>query len=296
MNAFRRRSLHGMTVIAAACVAITAMPAAAQRDKPAPYACDALTTMPAAAQRGKPVPHARVTLVADGPGAGAPLTLGVRFQLDPEWHVYWRNAGGSGSPPAITWTPVPGLKPGEIQWPTPVRIRVDDIVSYGYHRDVLLLVPLERSSAANRAVTMTAKVDYVICRDICVKESATVTLALPAAAAMPARSPDAALFEQTRARLPKPAPADWTATAHLGAGEITLRVATQTPPPTATFFPFVNGLIDDPAVQRVESDARGLTLHLVKSPYFGKAPAALEGVLVLDAARAFTLKAPFNAK
>ncbi len=258
-------------------------------------ACVALATMPAGAQRGKPAPHARVTLLADGGSAGAALTIGVRFQLDPDWHIYWRNAGGSGSPPAIAWTPAPGLKMGDIQWPAPVGIRVDDIVSYGYDRDVMLLVPAVRGGGTAGAFTLAATVDYVICRDICVKEAATTTLALPPATAMPARSPDAALFEQMRARIPKPAPAAWTAAAHLGTDEITLRIAAQAPPRTATFFPFVNGLIDDGAAQRAETGAQSLTLHLPKSPYFNKAPAALEGVLVIDGARAFTLKAPFGA-
>ena len=37
--------------------------------------------------------HARVTLLADVESvpAGEPFRLGVRFQLDPEWHMYWHN-------------------------------------------------------------------------------------------------------------------------------------------------------------------------------------------------------------
>jgi thiol:disulfide interchange protein DsbD len=185
---------------------------------------------------------------------------------------------------------------GDIQWPVPIRIQTDAIVSYGYKGEVMLLVTAQRAAAAAGAVTLAATVDYVTCRDICVKEAARASIALPPAAAMPPRSAGAALFDQARARMPKPAPAEWAASARLGADDIALRIDTQAPPRTAAFFPFVNGLIDDPASQRVESDARGVTLHLVKSPYFGKAPAALEGVLVIDGGRAFTLAAPLRAK
>jgi DsbC/DsbD-like thiol-disulfide interchange protein len=259
-------------------------------------ACATLAVTSATAQRAKPAPHARVTLLADGGNAGAPLTIGVRFQLDPDWHIYWRNAGGSGSAPSVAWTPVPGLKLGDIQWPVPHRIQIDAIVSYGYRGDVLLLVPAQRGAEAGRALTLAAALDYVICRDICVKETATAALALPAAAAMPTRSPEAALFDQARARMPKPAPADWTMTARVGADTITLHVAARTPPRTATFFPFVNGLIDDAVTQRTEIGAQGLTLRMPKSPYYGSAPADLEGVLVIDDARAFTVKARLAAK
>jgi thiol:disulfide interchange protein DsbD len=241
-------------------------------------------------------PRTRVSLLANA-GPGAQLTFGVRFQMEDGWHVYWRNAGGSGSPPAITWTSAAGLKTGDIQWPVPARIRVDNIVSYGYEREVLLLVPVTRTSSATGAMTVGATVDYVACKDICVKEAATVSMALPASnsPARTGRPADAALFEQARARLPRPAPAGWTATARLGADSLTLRIATRTPPKTGTFFPFVNGLIDDTASQRASADASGLTLQIAKSPYFSKAPAALEGVLVTDAA-AFTIKALFQTK
>jgi DsbC/DsbD-like thiol-disulfide interchange protein len=256
-------------------------------------ACAVLVAVPAGAQRGKPAPHARVMLMADGGRAGAPLTIGVRFQIDPDWHIYWRNPGGSGSPPAIRWAPVPGLKMSDIQWPVPTRIHTDAIVSYGYAREVMLLVPAQRAGAAANALTLAATVDYVICRDLCVKETATATIALPAAATMPVRSPDAALFDQAQARLPKRAPPDWTVTARAGTGTITLRVATQMPFHTAVFFPFVNGLIDDAAAQRADVSAQGLALQMPKSPYFSRAPAVLEGVLVIDGGQAFTVKAPF---
>jgi DsbC/DsbD-like thiol-disulfide interchange protein len=254
----------------------------------AAVACAGLAVAsPLVAQRGVPAPHARVTLLAEGGTRTVPLTVGIRFTLDDGWHIYWRNAGGSGSPPSVTWAGSSGVKMGDILWPVPARIRTDAIVSYGYEGDVLLMVPVERPT--DRAITLQAIVDYVICRDVCVKETATAALALPAGAALNLRSPESALFARARARLPKPAPADWTVTARLGKDTLTLRVAARTPPRTATFFPFVNGVIDDAADQRVESTPQALTLVIPKSPYFSEAPPAIEGLLVVDDGRAFTV-------
>ena len=49
--------------------------------------------------------HARVSLVFDVESvpAGEPFRVGVRFQLDPEWHVYWHNPGQAGIATELTW-------------------------------------------------------------------------------------------------------------------------------------------------------------------------------------------------
>jgi thiol:disulfide interchange protein DsbD len=252
-------------------------------------ACAALTVSATGAQQARPG-HARITLYADGGTADQPLTIGVRFQLDPGWHIFWRNPGGSGSPPTITWAPVADMVFGEIQWPVPRRFRIDAIVSYGYDGEVMLLVPAERGRAASGALMLTARADFAICRDVCVSETATTSLPLPAASAMPGKSADTSLFDQARAQLPRRVPPSWTVSARTTAGEFLLHIAAPAPPRTPTFFPLVNAVIDDTAAQRAETDSSGLTLHLEKSPYLNATPSTLEGVLLGADGRAFVIK------
>ena len=47
----------------------------------------------------------RVELAAGQAGVrhGGRVEVGVRFELDPDWHVYWRNSGDSGVPVGIEW-------------------------------------------------------------------------------------------------------------------------------------------------------------------------------------------------
>ena len=47
-----------------------------------------------------------MTLLSEQPQAtpGQTLLLGLRFELIPHWHVYWRNPGASGAAPVIRWT------------------------------------------------------------------------------------------------------------------------------------------------------------------------------------------------
>src|SRR5689334_9116933 len=43
--------------------------------------------------------------------------IGIRFKMDPEWHIYWQNPGDSGEPPKITWKLPPGVQMGALEWP-----------------------------------------------------------------------------------------------------------------------------------------------------------------------------------
>jgi thiol:disulfide interchange protein DsbD len=71
---------------------------------------------PAAAVESAPVrsPRATATLVADAAAVapGESFRAGLRLQLAPGWHSYWRNAGDAGAPTEITLSLPPGPRPG----------------------------------------------------------------------------------------------------------------------------------------------------------------------------------------
>ena len=47
------------------------------------------------------------------------LWIGLRFQLQDKWHIYWRNPGDSGGPPTVTWHLPHGVAASDIVWPMP---------------------------------------------------------------------------------------------------------------------------------------------------------------------------------
>ena len=53
---------------------------------------------------GLPAQQARVELLSDRSAIvpGEAFTLAVRIELDPDWHLYWRNPGASGLPLELT--------------------------------------------------------------------------------------------------------------------------------------------------------------------------------------------------
>ena len=88
--------------------------------------------------------HLKVSLVADrtavSPDAShraVPPHVGLLFDLEPGWHVYWTNAGDSGEPPAVKWTLPTGVTVGPLQFPAPKRLPLGPLMDFGYETQVL---------------------------------------------------------------------------------------------------------------------------------------------------------------
>jgi len=164
---------------------------------------------------GTPIPHGTLELIAENEwiGAGHEFHLGLHFQLEKGWHIYWVNPGDSGEPPRVTWQLPADLSAGPMEWPAPRRLETSpNIVDFGYEDAVMLIAPMhaDTSVIAERSARLGAEVTVLVCREICLSSKAQLSLILPIKSRQPA--PDArtsALFDATRKSLPRPAPRDW---------------------------------------------------------------------------------------
>ena len=93
--------------------------------------------------------HTRASLLLSASAAkpGDTITAAVRLQMDKGWHTYWKNGGDSGGPTTIAWDLPPGVTAGEIQWPLPEKLTLDDFTTYNYDDEAILLVPLKLATA-----------------------------------------------------------------------------------------------------------------------------------------------------
>jgi thiol:disulfide interchange protein DsbD len=146
-------------------------------------------------------PHAEVRLLSETPSAvpGGTLWLGIRFDLAPHWHVYWRNPGDSGEPPRADWQLPAGWQADEIRWPVPQRIPVGPLVNYGYEDSVIFLVPVEVGRDASGTARIGAELSWLVCREEGIPESGGVDIALPVAQDPGPRDP---AFATARGLLP----------------------------------------------------------------------------------------------
>ena len=168
-----------------------------------------LCWLPALAAAQEPTAHARVSLLADVRGVlpGQPFSVGVRFEIDRGWHIYWQNPGDSGQAPRIDWQLPPGFAAGDVEWPYPEQVSPPPVVTYGYARQVVLPVTMTPPPGLAGPVTVRARVQYLVCKDLCLPEQAELALELPV---LDRAQPDPAgqrAIAAARARLPRQWPA-----------------------------------------------------------------------------------------
>jgi thiol:disulfide interchange protein DsbD len=237
-------------------------------------------------------PHVTAGLVAQSQGAapGSTLYAAVVLTADKGWHTYWRNPGDAGEATTIAWTLPVGWRAGDIVWPTPRRLPVGPIMNFGYEGQTLLPVPIQIPATAHPGETgqLKARVDYLVCAEVCVPGSADLDLALPIVGGSPTADPHwGAAIEGALAEAPKPA--SLTATYQFAAGRLTLAVAgaalTGASPTDVYFYPYAETAIDHGKPQTVERGGRGLTLGLTAGSAFtapATPPTAISGVLAVD--------------
>jgi len=239
-----------------------------------------------AAAEAAPRKHVEVDLLSERTAVvpGETITVAVRERIEPEWHTYWINPGDSGEPTSIAWTLPQGFEAGPIQWPLPDVIPITPLVDYGYSGDLLLLTDIVvPKDAAGDNVTLAAKVNYLVCKDICVPEESEVRLTLPVAAAGAAMpSEHAAAIAKARATVPVPLPGSASYSVNAAKGELRLIVSADASllngTTDARFFPLGWGAVSNPAPQKMALDGGKLTLDL-KQGETKETPDKLEGVL-----------------
>jgi thiol:disulfide interchange protein DsbD len=260
------------------------------------------------ADAGQPIATARLLTEARAVVPGRPFVVGLHLDLPQGWHTYWRNPGDAGAPTTLSWRLPAGFAAGPVAWPRPERIEQGEIVSYGYHDEVLLMVEIAAPDdlPPEGWVEIALDAEWLVCAEICVPEYERFELRLPVAqeSASSAAAPAVAAhdefaqdafardafahdaFARARARLPRPAPGP--VRYRLAGDEIVLALpaAAQRAWSGApkVFFPHRYGAIEHRAPQIAAAGEDGPTLRMVRDANAGTPTGTLAGVLVLGEA------------
>ena len=123
--------------------------------------------------------HAEVSLVTDQvySSDNSEMIVGIKMDMQPHWHTYWKNPGDSGGPVEVEWQLPEGVTVSDVNWPAPELIPYPPLMTYGYEDFVIfpfkLTIPKDLVQ-----FDIVADVDFLICDDICVPEKATLTNSL----------------------------------------------------------------------------------------------------------------------
>lgn len=97
---------------------------------------------------------------------GQPYWVVLDLNMANGWHTYWKNPGDAGMAPTVTWKLPPGYTATPIHWPTPQSFVVNDIVGYGYEKEVLLLVEIiPPTQLPEQEIEIEASVQWLVCSD-----------------------------------------------------------------------------------------------------------------------------------
>ena len=169
---------------------------------------------------------------------GSTFWLGVHFEIEDGWHIYWRNPGGAGLATAVDFKLPDDLVAGPLQWPLPiVFLQSEGIPGYGYEGSVVLAaeVAVPFDFDRSHAGKLWAEVSWLACKGVCVLGSAELEASV-------AELPEDPVFRQWAGQLPKSSgasdlPFSLSVTGGLADGAITQWLRWKEAPYPVEWFP-----------------------------------------------------------
>ncbi len=229
---------------------------------------------------------AKVELVSERALAvpGETVWMGLSFEIQPDWHIYWINPGDAGIPPEILWSDTFTLGAdavGAFKWPLPEVLPVvpGQIMDYGYSDKVVLPFPVTLPADADGPIVFEGVADYLICKDICIPESANIRLSLSVGAGQVPDTYGSRLIQEGLATVPPAFTGDAAITAQGDQWVLSLsgpQVAGARG--DARFFPYDHEIVHA-ADQPVSFGEQGLLISLTPDKDGAAAPADIAGVV-----------------
>ncbi len=134
---------------------------------------------------------------------GDSVTLVWKFNLAPDWHLYWAGRNDTGFPPLIDLELPDGWVAGGLQWPAPERyVSAGDILDHVYFGELVLIQKLGAPDDAPVAgqIEIKADVQWLACKNMCVPGRKDLTLNIPVRSHAESHEPNSASV--AAARLP----------------------------------------------------------------------------------------------
>jgi DsbC/DsbD-like thiol-disulfide interchange protein/cytochrome c biogenesis protein CcdA/multisubunit Na+/H+ antiporter MnhG subunit len=230
--------------------------------------------------------HASLILSAETARPGDTILAGIRMKMDPDWHTYWKNSGASGIPTSIKWTLPQGITAGKIQWPLPVKMPPDELVTYAYEDEVVLIVPLKLAADLPAgSKELKASISWLECKEQCVPGSEDVSATLNIGSETKS-STDAALIESWQKKVPQSGAslnprASWEKNPNGDMRPLILEWDSTNSIANVDFYPYASEQFEVQApVQKLPGDVGIIRIRKPVKKYEGDWPKEISGVIV----------------
>lgn len=208
--------------------------------------------------------------------AGQTILLGLHFDLEDEWHIYWDGRNDTGFSPTIEWTLPEGVKAGPMLWPAPHRYESPgEILDHVYEGQPTILIPVTIGHGAvpGKKLEIAGEVEWLVCKDLCLPGFGPVSIDLEvvregnSSALTPPKLPISEPLGEAASHLPMPVLPDeaveglqlaWTDEA------VTVRFEGAT---ELAFYPALESTSLVSALKDGHAEGDTLTLHMVSEEH-----------------------------
>ena len=120
--------------------------------------------------------HAKIELLVETNEivANEDFVIGIKFEIEPGWHIYWKNPGDSGLPAEIKWKNIETIEFKKFLWPSPQKTPEEPLMTYGYYNEVVLPAIFSVDSDYIKNGPSIFEIDFLICEKICIPEKAVI--------------------------------------------------------------------------------------------------------------------------
>ncbi len=244
--------------------------------------------------KGKPVSH--VSLIAGNILPGKGFTLGIKMDLEPEWHAYWKNPGDAGLPMTAEVTDGHGYISGELRYPTPHKYKTGDEVLFGYDSDVVFLLPIKITTGAGSVPQFKVKLTWLACKEVCLPGEASLEFNADSVSTIQ-RKENQKLLDRWTARLPQPGEGfnldkiGTTVTDKNGKLSVFMKFLEMAPGTITDFFPeVIEGFVTDYA--NILIGETGITLTFTPESKESKL-SAIKGLVIIGS-RGYEVNIPMS--
>jgi len=190
----------------------------------------------------------------------------VDVEVEPGWHMYWKNAGQSGYPTTIDWY-TNGAEIGALEFPTPKAYEFLEMIIYVHEGKFTLLSEITvDDDFEGDSIQVRGKLSTLICNEEnCIPYDVDFSLDVPVGERTEKISTKRLLVEQAKQSWPQKPPSDAAFSAKVVDDKVNLEIShpslSDFDPATFYFFPeseFVGHLLK----QEFSLDSKNGTLNL----------------------------------